>query len=108
RIREGEQGQGPGAEGVAGAEVRVRVRGAAAELRSVEGLGRSARTLSKLVARVPGLTASLVHLAVAQRVLCGREGGLSAEALGLLEHREDRGGIAAATEAGAVAVAEKG
>lgn len=62
---------------------------AMAELRSVTGL-EHAPALSKLAARIPGVSGSTVYLAVAQRVLCGETGGLSPEALGLL--RGDAGG----------------
>ncbi|CAM9252402.1 unnamed protein product [Scytosiphon promiscuus] len=47
---------------------------------SVAGL-EHAPALSKLAARMPGMSGSAVYLAVAQRVLCGETGGLSPEAL---------------------------
>ncbi|CAM9861553.1 unnamed protein product [Pylaiella littoralis] len=74
------------AAGLAAARAR-----AMAELRSVAGL-EHAPALSKLAARIPGISGSAVYLAVGQRVLCGETGGLSPEALGLL--RGDTGGDA--------------
>ncbi|CAM9747694.1 unnamed protein product [Ectocarpus fasciculatus] len=61
------------AAGLAAARAR-----AMTELRSVAGL-EHAPALSKLAARIPGVSVSAVHLAVAQRVLCGETGGLSLE-----------------------------
>lgn len=66
------------AAGLAAARAR-----AMAELRSVAGL-EHAPALSKLAARIPGMSVSAVYLAVAQRVLCGETGGLSPEATELL------------------------
>lgn len=56
---------------------------AMAELRSVVDLDHVS-ALSKLAARIPGLTGSALYVTVAQRVLCGETGGLSKEALELL------------------------
>lgn len=72
--------------GVGLAAARVR---AMAEVRSVAGVEHTS-ALSKLAARIPGLSGSAVYLAVAERVLCGETGGLSMEALELLrEGSED-------------------
>lgn len=63
---------------------------AMSELRSTAELEHTP-ALSKLAARIPGLSGSAVYLAAAQRVLCGEIGGLSPEALALLRGRQ-RGG----------------
>lgn len=70
--------------------VAARTR-AMAELRSVMQLDHVA-AVSKLAARIPGLTGSAVYLAAAQRVLCGETGELSPEALELLRGRDLDGG----------------
>lgn len=70
-------------DGLAAARAR-----AMSELRSVAGL-EHVPALSKLAARIPGLSGSSVYSAAAQRVLCGEVGGLSPEALGLLRFSDD-------------------
>lgn len=73
------------------------------ELRSVAGL-EHAPALSKLAARMPGMSGSAVYLAVAQRMLCGETGGLSPEALELLRGGNVGGGRGEEAEAASASV----